>query len=254
MSQSNTVGDIAALLPSSKGRVRKSLGMLEEHLSENSGYVAWSGGRDSTCVVALARKIQPNIPVVWFDSGLEFPETRGYLERLAKRWDLNYHVIKTDPDALTMLRTTGTWDHAAPYAALGDDMHNVLITEPARQAHEAYGWGEVTGLRAGESIGRRILLASGRGRYARKDGSVVCAPIWRWGYQDVRGFLAGEGVEENPVYARLESLGAPLHAQRVGLVVDGNAAEYGRYTWLRAGWPDMWVELCEALPRLKEWR
>lgn len=250
----NTAADIAALLPSLASRVRKASGFLQQHVESHDGYVAWSGGRDSTAVVALARKIRSDIPVVWFDSGLEFPETRVYMQDYAERWGLNFHVVTAEPDALTVLRTTGTWDHSAPYAVLENDMHHTLITEPARKAHERFGWGEVTGLRAGESVGRRILLASGQGQYQRKDGAMVCAPIWRWTNNDVRGFLAGEKIQENPMYARLEALGAPQHAQRVGLVVDGNAAEYGRYTWLRAGWPELWEELCDTLPRLREWR
>jgi phosphoadenosine phosphosulfate reductase len=252
-----SLGEIAALLPSAVARVARARDLLAGHMADHPGYVAWSGGRDSTCALLLARQVDPQVPVAWFDSGLEYPETRVYLEQVAERLQVNLHVFAAVPDALTMLRETGAWDHAAAFrdlGASGSDFHTVLLSEPSRRAHERFGVGEISGLRAGESVGRRVLLASGRGLYQRNDGACVCAPVWRWSLTDVRGFLAREGIPENPVYARLEALGAPQHAQRVGLVVDGNAAEYGRYTWLRTGWPDMWETVCEALPRLREWR
>lgn len=227
--------------------------MLRRHLSETDGYVAWSGGKDSTVAVHLARRVDPNVPVVWFDSGLEYPETRAYIDRLADTWGLNFTRVETRVDALTMLRRSGGWHHG-DVPSVGDDFHDVLVAEPARRAHARFGPGEVTGLRAGESVGRRILLAQGRGQYERKDGTVVAAPVWRWRDSDVNAYLAAHQVDPNPVYAKLAQLGAPRYAQRVGLVVDYNGAEVGRFTWLKNGWPDLWGELTDALPRLTEWR
>ena len=227
--------------------------MLAEHLADHPGYVAWSGGRDSTAVVDMARHLDPDIPVVFFDSGLEFPETRTYIHDLAETWHLRLHVIPAVPDALTILTQSGIWDHRAE---IGDvpDLHTALIERPARLAHDRFGVGEVNGLRAEESAARRVLLATGKGRYTRADGSQVCSPIWRWTTTDVRGYLTSHGVADNPVYRKLADLGAPKRNQRVGLAFDVNGLEYGRATWLRLGWPDLWEQLIIALPRLSEWR
>jgi phosphoadenosine phosphosulfate reductase len=216
--------------------------------------VAWSGGRDSTVVVDLARRADPDVPVVWYDSGLEFPETRAYIDQLADAWDLNLNVIPAEPDALTVLVATGAWDHAASAGSDVPDLHHSLITAPAAIAHDLFGVGELTGLRAGESVGRRALLAPGRGTYTRSDGSQVLAPCWSWSSLDIRGYLAARELPDNPVYGRLAALGVPERAQRVGVVVDGNNPEHGRFAYLKAGWPDMWTELVAALPRLAEWR
>lgn len=247
---------IAALLPSGIRRAEQSARMLAAHLAAHPGYVAWSGGRDSTCAVVLATRIAPAIPVVWFDSGLEYPENRAYMHQLARDLRLNFHALPARPTALELLAQTGAWDHAAPFhePTRSAAFHDALIRTPAAHAHAQFGNGEVLGLRAGESVGRRLLLASGHGTFTRADGTVACAPLWRWTTRNVTGFLHREGVPENPVYARLRALGAPEHAQRVGLVIDGNAAEHGRYAWLRAGWPDLWQQACDVLPRLREWR
>jgi len=248
------VDELSALLSTHQARSDRALERISQHIDAHRGYVAWSGGRDSTCVVHLAVTVRPDVPVVWFDSGLEFPDNEEYILRLAEKWGLNFHRIAAVPDALTVLKQTGSWDHNADFGGVAANLHEVLITEPAREAHELFGLGELTGLRGDEAVGRRALLSPGDGHYERKDGTRVFAPIWAWKLPDVNAYLSSHGIPASPVYARLAAVGAPLRAQRVGLVVDGNNPENGRYTFLRAAYPDLWHKLCQELPRLREWR
>lgn len=242
-------------LPSRTRKHETAAAKTLQHVTETRGYVAWSGGRDSTVALHLALRADPLIPVTWFDSGLEYPETHTYIEHLVRKWNINFHRIPANPDALTLLKRDGSWSHGTANATQGKpDLHTALIAEPSRQAHERFGPGEIVGLRATESAGRRILLASGNGHYTRTDGTTVCAPIWRWTDEDVASYLDFHSIPENPVYAKLRALGAPPYAQRVGLIVDANGAEHGRFSWLRTGWPALWADLAEALPRLREWR
>lgn len=247
---------ISALLGNSQRRESAALKMLEKHLANVKGesYVAWSGGRDSTAAMILALKISPNIPVVWFHSGLEYPETEEYVRNLANSLHLNLHIIQAQPSALELLKETGAWDHQAALSKASHDMHETLVVAPSRAAHKEFGAGEILGLRADESRGRYALLASGGGTYQRKEGYLVCCPIWQWSALEVSGFLHRSGIEENPVYEKLVHLGAPELAQRVGLLVDGNGVTMGRLTWLRAGWPELFSDLSRELPRLREWR
>ena len=75
------------------------LDRIGEHLDEHDGFVSWSGGKDSTVVVDLARQVDPHIPVVFFDSGLQFPETIQYLEDLVRRvaTELSRHRRRPGP-------------------------------------------------------------------------------------------------------------------------------------------------------------
>jgi len=49
------------------------------------GVIAFSGGRDSTVLVSLSRELGYNHPVLWIDTGFEFPEVYYYIRKIIKR-------------------------------------------------------------------------------------------------------------------------------------------------------------------------
>lgn len=243
---------------------------IEAHLEQHDGYVALSGGKDSVAVLHLALRAEPNVPVVWFDSGLEYPETTTYLDALRSAWKLQLHRIPAEPSLLDVLIATGTWDHRARVTK-APDLHRILITEPAAQAHSMFGPGELWGVRSAEARGRATLYAAALAAESRKveggaselrrqlggvvrrsDGTVAFGPIWDWSDQDVWAYLDRQSIPINPVYDKLRRLGAPRHALRVSHLVDGNGLEGGRLVWLRRGWPSLFNELLQVLPRLSE--
>lgn len=252
---------------------------IGEHLEQHDGYLAFSGGKDSTVIAHLARQADPAVPVVWFDSGLEFPETRTFINDLATAWNLNLHVIHARPTALEILVASGAWDHDAPITATVS-LDQALIEAPAQLAHTTFGTGEIWGVRATESSGRRHRYAASlrlelaahchgccptsssptreqRARHGgiirRADTTVAYGPIWDWKTTQIWEYLQGRAVPVNPLYQRLQELGAPEHSQRVSHVIDGDHLQRGRVTWLRRGWPQLYAELLEHLPRLAEY-
>ena len=75
-------------LLSSNRIIKKS---LKEH---NNSVVCWSGGKDSTVVLDLVRKKFPDVPVVFADTGVLFPETLDFVDKIANDWKLNLKVVK----------------------------------------------------------------------------------------------------------------------------------------------------------------
>ena len=43
-------------------------------------YVAFSGGKDSTVLLNIVRRIYPEVPAVFIDTGLEYPEIRSFVK------------------------------------------------------------------------------------------------------------------------------------------------------------------------------
>lgn len=261
---------LRALRPSIRNQAQIHARILQ-HLEHHDGYLALSGGKDSLVVLDLVRQVDPNVPVVFFDSGLEFPETHAYIDELRQRWRLNLHTIQASPTLLNILATNGTWNHRAREHPT-PDLHQVLIANPSRQAHREHGPGELWGVRAAESKGRRTAyskalstvptcpccrttldrLAAHGGVISRTDGTVAYGPIWDWTDTEVWAHIAARRLPLNPVYQRLRQLGADEHALRISHVLDAGLLESGRIVWLKRGWPDLYERLRAALPRLSE--
>lgn len=57
--------------------------ILEWYIKNNGKvYVSFSGGKDSTVLLDLARRIDPDIPAVFVDTGLEYPELREFVKTI----------------------------------------------------------------------------------------------------------------------------------------------------------------------------
>ena len=46
---------------------------------EDGVYISFSGGKDSTVLLHIVREMYPDIPAVFVDTGLEFPEIRSFV-------------------------------------------------------------------------------------------------------------------------------------------------------------------------------
>ena len=51
-----------------------------DHFGEDGVYVSFSGGKDSTVLLDVARRLYPNIKAVFVDTGLEYPEIRTFVK------------------------------------------------------------------------------------------------------------------------------------------------------------------------------
>ncbi|WP_394276131.1 phosphoadenosine phosphosulfate reductase family protein [Luteococcus sp.] len=239
---------------------------IREHLELHDGYVSLSGGKDSLVVLDLALRADRNVPVCFFDSGLEFPETITYLDTLETHYGIHIDTYPAQPSLLEVLIDSGAWDLARPSAA-APALDQILIHRPAACAASDHGDGVLWGLRADESRARQILFSSNlpstcpccttdRERRYRHGGTtssksgVRYSPIWDWTSHDVWNHITRHQLPVNPAYAKLRALGAPPAAQRISHLVDGDLLDKGRLAWIRAGWPELWQPLVRCLPRL----
>ena len=52
-----------------------------DYYGQDGVYVSFSGGKDSTVLLHIVREMYPNIPAVFVDTGLEFPEIRNFVKK-----------------------------------------------------------------------------------------------------------------------------------------------------------------------------
>ena len=57
-------------------------------------YISFSGGKDSTVLLDIARQVYPDIKAVYVDTGLEYPEVRNFVKSVNNvEW---LHPVKWD--------------------------------------------------------------------------------------------------------------------------------------------------------------
>jgi len=69
-----------------KDLIKQAIERYGEHIS-----VSCSFGKDSMVVLHMALQVDPNIKVVFFNTGVEFPETIRLKNRLKDEWNLNLY-------------------------------------------------------------------------------------------------------------------------------------------------------------------
>ena len=80
-----TVADLKAMQAwSLQRKIQVTQTRIIEWYQKNAGkvYVSFSGGKDSTVLLDLARRIYPDIPAVFIDTGLEYPELREFVKTI----------------------------------------------------------------------------------------------------------------------------------------------------------------------------
>ena len=53
-----------------------------DYYGEDKVYISFSGGKDSTVLLDLVRQVNPNIPALFIDTGLEYPETKEFVNSI----------------------------------------------------------------------------------------------------------------------------------------------------------------------------
>ena len=84
MQNKHTISDLYQMqsLPL-QAKIRMTENRITEWLNEygeDGVYISFSGGKDSTVLLHIARRLYPNIKAVFVDTGLEYPEIRQFVK------------------------------------------------------------------------------------------------------------------------------------------------------------------------------
>lgn len=206
---------ITAKIEMTKRRIRTWYEMWDGNV-----YVSFSGGADSTVLLQIARSIYPDIPAVFVDTGVEFPEIREFVRSVKNVvWVKPKHTFKevceihgypvvsketaqklhevrtTKSEFMLKLRTTGIngrnrqripqkWQFLvdAPFKC-SHKCCDILKKEPLHRYERETGSKAITGVMADESS-MRLQKAVSTGCFAFGKAPTL-KPMLFWTYADV---------------------------------------------------------------------
>ena len=192
--------------------------------------VACSFGKDSMLVLQMALKRDPNIKVIFEDTGVEFKETINFKNRMKKEWNLNLYEttpLKTfwqcvEEYGLPAARKNKGKGSNAPKCC------HYLKEKPSLILQRELGVNAViTGMQACENHNRALLAMrydNKKAPYMSKDNVEFCSQRWytrstdTWGYHpimlwstdDVWAYTAANNIPINEVYTRWPKSGESL--------------------------------------------
>lgn len=156
-----------------------------------------SFGIQSAVLLHMATRAEPQIPVIWIDTGYLPAETYRYADQLAEHLTLNLHVYQSRMTPARMEALYGRlWEHPDP-AAL-DRYHAIRKVEPLNRALRELGakaW--LAGVRRDQTDHRATFKRIQRhGRYCKYH------PLLEWRDADVTAYLDAHDLPRHPLAER----------------------------------------------------
>jgi phosphoadenosine phosphosulfate reductase len=184
--------------------------IVEWALSTFGGRIAVAASMADTVLVHMATQIDPDVEVVFLDTGFHFSETLVTLRRAQSRYRLNLRVERAAPDAPDLFEVGTEGCCAARKVALLD---RALLDKDA--------W--MTGLRRTEASTRANAPIVSRDNR----GLVKICPLANWSDDDVARYIADHDVIVNPLqYEGYPSIGCWPCTEPV---LDGEDPRAGRW-------------------------
>lgn len=253
---------VGALASEAREFIRRAYARVQA--SRGRVYVAFSGGADSTAVLSLAREAlgAERVVAVYADTGMEFPEARRHVERIASILGVDLEVVEPGVDPLEEIERRG------------------LMTRDNRWCTRVFKLGPLR--RFYQRVGARLILdgarrweSSGRARTPRLGenplipGVARALPIHHWPRLAVQLYLAERGIPLSQLYqeglTRIGCIACPaMHLYEIHLAYRLHPSWYRRLAeavarregidpgealrlllsgrWRRQGEPGTWIQ------------
>ncbi len=190
-------------------------------------YVSFSGGKDSTVLLHLVRSIYPDVPAVFVDTGLEYPEIRRFVKQtenvvwlkpkmnfrqviekygypvISKEisgWINDCRTGKTEKQKQRIEKISDKWKYLvkAPFK-ISDKCCYVMKKQPAKQFEKETGLHPMIGNLAEESVRRtRDYLKTGCNAFEAK--RPISRPLGFWTEADIWQYLKQFNVPYSRIY------------------------------------------------------
>lgn len=180
--------------------------VIKHHFEEfgDKVVVAFSGGKDSEVVLWLCLQVNPNVAVVFNNTGVEYPETVGFVSMLADAWNLNLIVTHPERNFWACAEQYGFPDGSKTKAkSHGGACCYWLKEKPMLLAIRGNSWlGYFTGETAVESRPRMFAALRGTCLHLKKENVCKIKPILWWTEEEVWDFINFNNLPVNEAYAK----------------------------------------------------
>jgi len=232
--------------------MKQTLDIINRSLAEHApGYIAFSGGTDSTVLVDLVYRLTSHRPtMLYVDAQNDYPGTLEHVCAVSAHYGANLHTIRARKTILQQWTRTG-WPMLGKlrgrqwmqkHRGLGVKVDcssccDAMKTSPARQYAKAQGWQcALTGVRGDQDdcLRRMRTLLDGTVTWNRTSRCWTAAPLTGWTATMINRYSQAHRLPQHPARAR--------GAVTIGCIWCGGGAQYTAscYRVLRRTAPDLW--------------
>lgn len=224
-------------------RVNLARERIERWLSKvEHPYIAYSTGKDSTCILNLVREQAPQTPAVYFDADCAFPESKETLAQIENA----ISFLADEPLLETFKRLGGP-----TVKGIEKETMRMTVYGPIARLIKQYDFdGIAYGIRAEESRGRAASAKyHGSVFQYRRDGLWACQPIHDWKYNDVWAHIVSSNLSYCGVYDEMWDM--PEDDQRLSYWAGETKMTWGRWAWLKRNYSELFNKFAAEFPEAR---
>lgn len=234
-------------------RVEQAREVLQRAADTGPLAVSVSWGKDSTALAHLSLETLGRVPLLHMSSPYALPGWERVAEYFAARTDV--HVLpasRTLREYIEWCKRIGL-PHERTATAQSKVVKEIKRDRGAEWAREHGIDVQVLGLRACESVIRKMLLRKRGLLYQLADGQWRAQPLGWWETRDTWAYLYAHEVPYHPLYD-CETHGQSRESLRNTGWLSTDGAETGRIAWLRHHYPDQYRLLEAEFPSIRQLR
>jgi len=149
---------------------------------------------EDMAVLHMLRQREPEIPVIFLDTGYHFPETYAYRDRMAEQWNLNLINVVPQQSVVEQETQLGILYQSAPSRCC-----QLRKVEPLMDALEGYRvW--FTGLRREQSPTRSNLQVVERHVLPGGNALLKVSPLAAWDWRQAWEYTIAEHINYLSLY------------------------------------------------------
>lgn len=225
--------DIAAMVATNSGIMDIVVADAKKRVKElydkdigrcDTGYIAFSGGKDSVALLDVCHRVLPlSVPVIFSDTDMELPDTYKVWEEIQKRYpEREFYKATAESSALENWRRFAPPSRTIRWCCSVHKSTPALMHLKSKLHKTSIKVMAFVGVRGDESISRSFYEDSNDG--AKNASQLNCMPILDWGAHELWLYIFANKLLLNCAYrkglSRVGCLMCPESAEKYGWFVD----------------------------------